>query len=302
METQHIPVLLEEIMTGLQPESDDVVLDGTLGGGGHARALLEKLGSKGVLIGLDQDQEALHRNQDMLQNYEAQVTLIHENFAHVLDVWMANHLPSPNKILLDLGWSSDQFADESRGFSFRLNGPLDMRLDASKEGKLTASDLVNSLDVQQLHDIIKNYGEERYAYRIAREIVYQRTEHGPIETTSRLAEIIQEATPASYAKTKIHPATRTFQALRIAVNDELGVLERGLEGMLSVLAPGGTMAVISFHSLEDRIVKNCFRDWHQQNLGKNVTKKPITASDKEIKTNPRSRSAKLRIFIKDTTS
>lgn len=302
MKTQHTPVLLEEILSALQPKEDDVILDGTLGGGGHARALLAHLGPDGVFIGLDQDQEALARNGDLSKNYSAAITLIHENFAHVLDVWMANHLTTPTKILLDLGWSSDQFADGKRGFSFQLDGPLDMRLDASKNGKLTASDLVNSLNVQQLTDIIKNYGEERYAYRIAREIVYQRTEHGPIKTTQGLVDIIKNITPASYKKTKIHPATRTFQALRIAVNDELGVLERGLEGMLSILSPGGTMAVISFHSLEDRIVKNCFRDWHKQNLGKNVTKKPIVASDKEVKINPRSRSAKLRIFIKNKAS
>lgn len=296
MEPIHAPVLVQEIIEGLSPASGEVFLDGTLGSGGHAAEIMPLLGESGHYIALDQDEAAIERSKPRLEHHTPQQTYLHENFAHVAELWLANQLPLAGKVLLDLGWSSDQFADHERGFSFQSDGPLDMRLDTSKDHRITAFDLVNTLDADQLASIIKNYGEERYAKRIAREIVYHRNEFGPIERTKALVEVIIAAVPASYTRTKIHPATRTFQALRIAVNDELGVLERGLEGLLAVTKPTARIAVISFHSLEDRIVKHTFRDWKEQEIGTIITKKPIVASAEETKANPRARSAKLRIF------
>jgi len=287
---------MKEILEALNPSGDDVVFDGTLGGGGHSRALLEKLGPDGKLIAFDQDLEAVERNQKEIE--DDRVTFLHENFANATEAWLANQLPLANKVLLDLGWSSDQFANPERGFSFQENGPLDMRLDTSNDKRLTAHDLVNTLNEEQLTGIIRNYGEERYAKRIAREIVYHRMEFGEIEDTAGLVAVIKEAVPMSYQKTRIHPATRTFQALRIAVNDELGVLERGLQGLLATTQDTATIAVISFHSLEDRIVKHTFKQWKAEGIGTIVTKKPITASERETKDNPRARSAKLRVFTK----
>ena len=293
---KHVPVLLQECLEYLGPEAGDTVLDGTLGSGGHARAFLEVIGPAGHLIGIDQDEAAIARTEHCLGQFAGKVTLIHDNFAHAATVWHANDLPQPNIILLDLGWSSDQFEDPNRGFSFRHDGPLDMRLDPSRHGQLTAYDLVNTLEADALADILYHYGEERYARRIAREVVYHRKEFEPLKTTSQLVDVIKEAVPSSYLKTKIHPATRTFQALRIAVNDELGVLRAALPQLLSLLAPGGRFGVISFHSLEDRIVKNTFRAWKEEERGVSLTKKPIIASKSELSINPKARSAKLRVF------
>lgn len=295
-QAKHIPVLLKECLETLAPEAGDTVLDGTLGSGGHARAFLEVIGAEGHLIGIDQDEAAIARTEHCLGEFSGKVTLIHDNFAHAAEVWHANLLPAPNIILLDLGWSTDQFTDACRGFSFQLDGPLDMRLDPSRHGQLTAYDLVNTLDPEPLSDILYHYGEERYARRIAREIAYHRMEFGPIETTSQLVEIIKASVPSSYLRTRIHPATRTFQALRIAVNDELGTLERALPNLLSILAPGGRLGIISFHSLEDRIVKQTFKTWKDEDKGSLLTKKPIAPAKSETDHNPKSRSAKLRVF------
>ncbi len=293
---KHVPVLMKECLEYLAPETGDTVLDGTLGSGGHAQSFLEVIGESGHLIGMDQDESSIRRSENRLSGLAGKVTLIHDNFAHAAEVWHANLLPAPNIILLDLGWSTDQFVDPQRGFSFQLDGPLDMRLDPSRHGQLTAYDLINTLEAEPLSDILFHYGEERYARRIAKEVVYHRLEFGPIETTSKLVEIIKEAVPGSYLKTRIHPATRSFQALRIAVNDELGILERALPSLLSILAPGGRIGVISFHSLEDRIVKKTFRAWKEEGKGSILTKRPVIADKKETDQNPKARSAKLRVF------
>ena len=296
--TIHQPVLKTEVLDLLNIQPNDTVLDCTLGSGGHAGLIMEKLSdTEGLFIGIDQDEASLERAKENLSHYKTKKVFFCENFAHIDKLWLANQLPPINKVLLDLGWNSDQFNDATRGFSFQLEGPLDMRLSQTNKDGLRAFDLVNSLTVEQLGVILKNYGEEPYAKRIAREIVYHRKEFGPINTTNELVNIIKEAVPASYLRLKIHPATRTFQALRIAVNDELGALEQTLGKITKLLANQARIAVISFHSLEDRIVKQTFNEWKQASIGKPLTKKPVIASDKEIKANPRSRSAKLRVFI-----
>lgn len=301
----HKSVLLQEVIIALQPRSGGIYLDGTVGAGGHATALLEASAPDGQLFGLDQDQSALAVAKSQLAQFGQRVHLFHANFDRLAQVAQAQGIPPVDGILLDLGVSSMHLDQPERGFSFQADGPLDMRMDAS-QGQ-TAADLVNHLPEDELANLIFRYGEERHSRRIARAIVKAR----PIWRTLELAQIVARASGAGRSdRTKIHPATRTFQALRIAVNDELGALERALPQALGCLKPGGRLAVISFHSLEDRIVKQYFKQEsldcicppeqpvctcrHKATIDI-ITKRPITASLDEIDANPRARSAKLRV-------
>jgi 16S rRNA (cytosine1402-N4)-methyltransferase len=298
----HVSVLLEEVLDLLRPAPGGRFLDGTVGGAGHAAALLEKVGSEGFLYGIDQDPAALAVAEERLARWGSNFELRQGNFADVLPEW---NLPPLNGILLDLGVSSHQLDTAERGFSFRLEGPLDMRMGDSGP---SAADLVNTLPERELVDILFRYGEERHSRAIVRALL-KRREEKPFRTTRELAEVIERMVPAHKAG-GIHPATRTFQALRIAVNRELEVLEQVLPAAISKLAPGGRLAVISFHSLEDRIVKTVFRDMAKSCVCppklpicvcgtvptvKVITPKPREASEAEIRVNPRSRSAKLRV-------
>lgn len=301
----HQSVLLAEVIAALQPYSGGVYIDGTVGAGGHTAALLAASAPDGQVFGFDRDQSALELARRQLAQFGQRVHLFHANFDRLAEIAQAQGLPKAEGILLDLGVSSMQFDQPERGFSFQAEGPLDMRMDASAGP--TAADLVNSLPEEELANLIYQYGEERHSRRIARAIVRAR----PIHSTAELAQLVVRASGASRSeRTKIHPATRTFQALRIAVNDELGALERTLPQALECLKPGGRLAVISFHSLEDRIVKNYFKQESQDCICppeqpvctcRNkatidiITKKPITASMVEIDANPRARSAKLRV-------
>ena len=299
---QHIPVLLKEVITGLNLHPGASILDGTLGAGGHTEAILEATSPDGTVLGFDRDELALAVARSRLARFGDRLTTVHASYAEMKRLAPARCCIAVDGILLDLGYSSLQIDDPARGFSFREGGPLDMRFDRAQH--LTAEAIVNRFSEADITDIIFRYGEDRYARRIVRGIVAAR----PIRDTAHLAEVIAASVPRS--KEKIHPATRTFQALRIAVNEELGELERALPDALDLLRPGGRLAVISFHSLEDRIVKQfmkresldcicppeqsiCTCDHHA--ALKLVTRKPITASDAEIAANPRARSAKLRV-------
>lgn len=294
----HIPVLLEEIKTALGLKAGDVYVDGTLGLAGHAKAMYLAADKKATIIGFDKDGDSLKKAKVALEEIGAQPILFKTSFASMKKCLVLEQVASVNAILLDLGVSSPQLDTSGRGFSFRFDEPLLMTMNESvDEHTLTAKDLLSSLSTEQIETIIKNYGEERYAKSIARAIVAHR-ELEPIETTFQLVDIIKGAVPSIYRHGKIHPATKTFQALRIAVNDELGDLEKGLEAAFDLLAPEGKLAVITFHSLEDRIVKHFMKDKVLASKGVLYSKKPIVPTEVEIKNNPRSRSAKLRVIIK----
>ncbi len=286
MTTQHVPVLPGEVMEYLAPHAGAVVVDGTLGGGGHTRLLATAVGPTGRVIALDRDPGAVERTSDALADLE-NVTAIHADYADLPEVLAELEVPAVDGILLDLGLSSDQLADRSRGFSFHADGPLDLRFDPTSGEP--ASKLVARL-AEHLADLIYQYGEERCSRRIARRIVERRRDK-PFETAADLADVVRRAVPRSKNQ-RIDPATRTFQALRIAVNDELRSLESALARMPALLAPRGRLAVISFHSLEDRMVKQAFRDAELLSV---VTRRPVQASAGEQAANPRSRSAKLRV-------
>ncbi len=298
----HISVLTEEVVEGLQIREDDVVIDGTLGGGGHSRSICTRLGRNGMLIGIDSDGGAVKRAKEILRECTCQVKLNQQNFRY-LDKVIGQHTVSHvSKIIFDLGISSFQIdqpeeGTKGRGFSFQRDEPLLMTFEEDSRGKMTAAELLAVGTEEQLETIILRYGEEKHARRIARGIVQAR-EKKPIETTGELVEIIRLATPRLYHRARMHFATRTFQALRMAVNDELDALLEGLQKGFKVLESGGRIAVISFHSLEDRIVKNFFRDREKEGVAKRITKKPIRPTEEEIARNPRSRSAKLRILEK----
>jgi len=299
----HDSVLLHEIIDGLNITDRDVVVDGTLGRAGHSLAILDS-GKNIFLIGIDEDEQALEESEIKLQSHKNKYRLFRGNFRDIKKFLSETVLPSHvneggvDKVLLDLGLSSPQLDSSGRGFTFRKDEPLrmTMRRDIGPE-KLTARDIVNDWAEEDIANVIYAYGEERYARRIAKAIVIARAIQ-TIETTGTLADIIEKAVPASYRRGRIHPATRSFQAIRIAVNDELGALRGGLSEIQDVLRAGGRIAVISFHSLEDRIAKQIFKNWEKECLGSQLTKKPITPTDSEMEKNPRSRSAKLRIFIK----
>jgi len=301
---EHTPVLLTQAIDGLALRQNAICIDATLGGGGHAEAILDAIGSQGRLLGLDADPEAVARVQTRLARFAGQTTLVQANFRDIGAVAAANGFSPVDAILMDLGVSSYQLWEAERGFSFTASGPLDMRMDPHIE--LTADEIVNTWPQDELADIIYRYGEEPRSRRIARAIVAAR----PLHTTAELAEVIAKAAGSGRDRSRIHPATRSFQALRIAVNDELGALETALPQALALLASGGRLAVITFHSLEDRPVKqfmqrearDCLcppdlpacRCGHQAQL-RIKTRKPIQPDEGENAANPRSRSAKLRI-------
>ncbi len=283
----HVPVLLTEILAWLNPQPGEVIVDGTLGGGGHTRALAERVRPGGMVVALDRDPAALERAQPIVRDLP--VRLVQANFADLPEVLEAIQVPAVHGVLLDLGLSSDQLADAERGFSFSSPGPLDLRFDPT-EGE-PAWRLLNRLSEKHLADLIYHYGEERFSRRIARAIVQQRRS-APFRTSEELAALVRRIVPAARHPHAIDPATRTFQALRIAVNEELKWLEIALRRIPACLRPGGRLAVISFHSLEDRRVKEAMRNDPRYRA---LTRKPIRPSDDETARNPRARSAKLRV-------
>lgn len=303
----HIPVMLDEVLKALAVRPEGAYVDCTVGGGGHSAAIAERLGPGGRLLCLDQDPAALVAAGERLAPFGDRVRLHRTNFDRIAEVAAAEGLTAVDGILMDLGVSSPQLDAPERGFSYREDAPLDMRMDP--ENPVSAADLVAELPEAELARILWEYGEERYSRRIARNIVRAR-ERGPIQTTGELARLVREAMPGPALREQQHPARRTFQALRIAVNDELGALERGLRAAMPLLAPGGRLAVITFHSLEDRIVKRTLAEWakgcicppgapvcicgHQPEV-RLVGKQPWMPSAAEVERNPRARSAKLRV-------
>ncbi len=291
----HKSVLLKEVFDGLDLKDCDVFVDCTLNGGGHSEEALKRGGKNIKVIGIDLDEDAISRAKDRLSKIGGNFFLKQDSFRNLDKVLKEFGFQKADKILFDLGWSSNQMEEGGRGMSFQKNEPLLMTFKKNpEETDLTARDIVNSWDEENIATILKSYGEERFAEKIARKIVEER-EKKPIETAFELASIILRTVRP---KGKIHPATKTFQALRIAVNDEIGALKEGLEKAFDSLGGGGRMAVISFHSLEDRIVKNFFRKRKNNGEAETLSKKPIVPSREEILENPRSRSAKLRIIEK----
>ncbi|MFH1402256.1 MAG: 16S rRNA (cytosine(1402)-N(4))-methyltransferase RsmH [Patescibacteria group bacterium] len=296
----HKPVLLNEVINLLDIQSDDVVLDGTVGGGGYLKAICHRVGKEGIVIGLDQDNSALEKAKSEIssRNYICQTYLLNKNFRNMDKVLDKLKIEKADKIVFDLGFSSDQLENSGRGFSFQKDERLVMTLkDNLTDTDLTAEEIVNNWDEENLADIIFGYGDEKFSRQIAREICEVRKEK-KIETTFELVEIIKRAVPKWYQFKKIHCATKTFQALRITVNDEIETLKNGLEKGFEYLNKGGRMAVVSFHSREDKIVKNFFRRKKDEGRGILITKKPATPSVEELRENPCARSAKLRVIEK----
>ena len=283
----HQPVLVEEVTEFLNVRPDGVYIDATLGGGGHAQAILERL-TTGRLLGIDRDPLALAVAKRRLSAFGNKLTLMQGNFADIDGLHAASGLPAADGVLADLGLSSMQLGDASRGFSFNLEGPLDMRMDPASE--TSAADLVNYSSERELADLIFKFGEERHSRRIARAIMRAR----PIRISTELAQVVTRAIPSRPGPHQIHPATRTFMALRLAVNRELDNLEQFLAKVLTVMPGGGRVAVISFHSLEDRMVKQSFAAWQREGRAKALTRKVVRPGEQEATRNPRSRSAKLR--------
>ncbi len=292
---QHKTVLLHEAVTGLQLSKDSVVVDATFGAGGHAREIVQQLDTHGCYIGIDADATALDRSK--LGKATATIHLVYDNFSNISAIVHSLGINQVDAVLADLGWRMEQFADGEKGFSFLHSGPLHMTFGDPAEYPFTAADIVNEWEESTLADVLYGYAEERYARRIAKAIVAARKET-PITTTDELVAVVESALPSVAKRQKIHPATRTFQALRIAVNDELTVLERFIKDGFMLLAPGGRMAIITFHSIEDRVVKHSFRELKAAGLAQLTPKKPIVPSREELKENPRARSAKLRIITK----
>jgi len=325
LNNRHVPVLLDEVIGGLALRPGARAIDCTLGDAGHTEAMLAHVGSDGKVLGVDADPESLLRAKQLLYDYGDQVVFVRDNFDHLADIVMREDFAPVNAILFDLGWSTPQFEERGRGFSFQFGEePLDMRYDTRMDcvhampeeeidrmreageiyyGKCTAAELVNMHEEEELVRIFHEYGEENLSVEIAKEIVETRKKYD-IETVKDLVEIILRVYREKLKTDKevpwvggLHPATKIFQALRIVVNEELGVVERALPQAIDVLAPGGRLAVISFHSLEDRIVKHFFKSQHGKTV-QIITKKPIVCSEKESKENPRARSAKLRVIEK----
>ncbi|MBR3201688.1 MAG: 16S rRNA (cytosine(1402)-N(4))-methyltransferase RsmH [Mogibacterium sp.] len=309
MEFEHVPVLFNEVMEALDIKPDGIYVDGTVGGGGHSSGICQRLTEDGMLIAVDRDREALAAAENRLKEYSCRKRFVHANYSDVEAIAEAAG-KKVQGILLDLGVSSYQLDNPERGFSYMQDAPLDMRMDDSD--RFTAYDIVNGYSRDELTRMIREYGEERWASRIAEFIVRERAE-APIDSTGRLTEIIKAAIPAKARRTGPHPAKRTFQAIRIEVNDELGHLREAVEKLPDLLESGGRIAIITFHSLEDRIVKTeferrldpctCPKDFPVCVCGKvadvkRVTRKPIAPSEEETETNPRARSAKLRVLEK----
>ncbi len=309
-EFRHVPIMKEEVISLLKPERGGIFVDGTLGGGGHAQAVLERLPENGKLFGIDRDGDAIAAAGARLAPFGERFAALRGNFFCMKELLHAQGVDGVDGILLDLGVSSYQLDEPERGFSYMEDAPLDMRMD--RQSPVSAYDVVNGYSSEQLFILIKNYGEERYASRIANAIVRERAKK-PIERTGELSEIIRHAMPAQARREAQHPAKRTFQAIRIEVNGELAGLEEAIVSAHDILKPGGVMAVITFHSLEDRIVKQTFRRFENPctcdphapvcTCGKTpsarvLTKKPVTPGETELEENPRSRSAKLRAIEK----
>ena len=308
MEFKHKSVLLEETIDGLRVKPDGIYVDGTLGGAGHASEVCRRLSAKGRFIGIDQDQDAIVAASDRLAAYEDRVTIIRSNYCYMANELHSLGIQKVNGIVLDLGVSSYQLDNEERGFTYRTDAPLDMRMDQRQSR--TAADIVNGYEEKELYRIIRDYGEDKFAKNIAKHIVAAR-QQSPIRTTGELTEIIRQSIPMKMQVTGGHPAKRTFQAIRIELNRELDVLRESLDGMIDLLDDGGRICIITFHSLEDRIVKTIFRKNEnpctcpsdfpvcvcgKKSKGKVITRKPILPTTAEQEENPRSKSAKLRIF------
>jgi 16S rRNA (cytosine1402-N4)-methyltransferase len=306
----HVPIMVREILEQLDPQPGGVYLDGTLGGGGHAQAVLSRIAPTGRLVGIDRDEEALDAARSRLAEYGDALTTLHGNYKDAPALLSTAGIDTLQGALLDLGVSSWQLDSAQRGFSYQADAPLDMRMDRSQQ--LTAWDVVNTYSQDELRRLIYRYGEERWAPRIAEFIVKERA-RAPIDTTGALVETIYHAIPAGARRKGPHPAKRTFQAIRIEVNGELSGLSQAIEDIAGLLAQGGVLCVITFHSLEDRAVKEAMKRMEhpctcppkapvctcgKQPLGRMIPRKPIEPSDQEIEVNPRARSAKLRVFHK----
>ncbi len=290
---KHKSVLLKETIFAINPRSGGIYLDMTLGAGGHTRQLLEKSTPDGVVVAFDKDIDAIkHARETLKKEFGDRLILIHDDYANCVERLEELNIHEVDGAVMDLGVSLDQLKSAERGFSFLNDGPLDMRMDKSKP--LTAEKIINNWSQEEIESVLRLYGEERFAGRIARHIVRNR----PIHTTRELAEIVEKALPRSFYR-KIHPATRTFQALRIVVNDELESLQRGLKGAIKLLKRNGVICVISFHSLEDRIVKRTFQEYRHKGEIRLLNKKPIFPSKSEIESNRRARSARLRCAVKN---
>lgn len=306
MNFEHIPVLLKETLEYLDPQPGGIYVDGTLGGAGHSFEVAKRISPGGTLVGIDQDENALEAAKERLKEFGSSVIVVHDNFRNIKSIISKIGFSEVDGILLDIGVSSHQLDEEERGFSYMNDGPLDMRMDRTK--KYTAESIVNDVSEQELARIIKEYGEEKWAVRIAKFIVEERKKQR-IDSTLKLVEVIKRAIPAAARREGGHPAKRTFQALRIAVNDELEVLKQALIDGVEVLKPGGRIVVITFHSLEDRIVKTVFNNMEKpcvcppqipicvcgkKPILKILTRKPVTANEEELQQNSRAKSAKLR--------
>lgn len=310
MKFEHVSVLLNECIEGLDIKENGTYVDGTLGGAGHASVVCSKLSSEGHFIGIDQDNNALAVSAERLKGFNPKVTLVKSNFVDVKNVLEELEIEGVDGMLIDLGVSSHQLDEPSRGFSYMHDAPLDMRM--NQDASYNAYEVVNTMSEDDLYQIIKEYGEERWAKRIANFIVKERSEK-PIETTYELVEVIKKAIPQGARKDGPHPAKRTFQAIRIAVNRELEIIEPTIRDIVEKLSSGGRLCIITFHSLEDRIVKHAFKTLEdpctcprnipvcvcgKKPVAKVITRKPILPSEEEVEENPRSRSAKLRIIEK----
>lgn len=308
MEFKHTSVLLQETVDGLKVKPDGIYVDGTLGGGGHSYEICRRLGAKGSIVGIDQDAAAIEAAGNRLKDFGEKVTIVRSNYCDMKSRLQELGIYKVDGIVLDLGVSSYQLDAAERGFSYREDAPLDMRMDTRQP--MTARDIVNDYSQKELCRVIRDYGEDKFAANIAKHIVMARSK-APIETTGQLTEVIRAAIPMKYQKKSGHPAKRTFQAIRIELNRELEVLRDSLDDMIDLLNPGGRLCIITFHSLEDRIVKSAFRKndnpctcppdfpvcvCGKVSKGSIVTRKPILPSDEELEYNSRSKSAKLRIF------
>ena len=308
MEFKHASVLLNETIDSLNIKPDGIYVDGTLGGGGHSFEICKRLGDGGRLIGIDQDLDAIAAATERLQPYKDKVTIVHSNYQDIDSVLKGLSISGVDGIVLDLGVSSYQLDNVDRGFTYREDTPLDMRMDQTQP--MTAKDIVNDYSEMELYRVIRDYGEEQFAKNIAKHIVRARLDK-PIETTGELNEIIKAAIPAKLRQGTGHPSKKTFQAIRIELNHELDVLRDHLEEMVDLLGDGGRLCVITFHSLEDRIVKNIFRTCENPCIcppgfpvcacgrvskGKVITRKPVIPGEKELEENSRAKSAKLRVF------
>ena len=308
MEFNHKSVLLNETIDGLNIKPDGIYVDGTLGGGGHAYEVCRRLGEKGSIVGIDQDAAAIEAASARLKDFGEKVTIVRSNYCDMKSKLHELGIDKVDGIVLDLGVSSYQLDTAERGFSYREDAPLDMRMDTRQ--KMTARDIVNDYTEADLYRVIRDYGEDKFAKNIAKHIVQARAVK-PVETTAELSEIIRASIPMKFQKKSGHPAKRTFQAIRIELNRELDVLRDSLDDMIDLLNPGGRLCIITFHSLEDRIVKSAFRKNEnpctcppdfpvcvcgKKSKGSIITKKPILPSEEELEYNSRSKSAKLRIF------